>query len=309
MHVVTTKVWAQQIVFGRNVVRQLLVPSGTLDVVEAATGLEVASVQGRWPAIQAGGGEPVQLTAVIPTVRTGGRVGWIGDTVLRSPQTVLASFVDGIGFRDHAEPHALRRPQIGALHSVIGYWASGVTAPGIVVMPTGTGKTETMLALLVAARPERLLVLVPTAALRDQIAAKFESLGILHTHQIVTPSVMRPVVGKLQHGFHDASNAAAFASACNVVVATPHALQACEPGLATPCWPRSVTWWSMRPTTHRRPAGHALSTPSPIGVSCCSPPPRSERTGGPCPGGRSFGSRYGRPNGTGTSPPSTTGPC
>ncbi|WP_267882951.1 hypothetical protein [Streptomyces bicolor] len=33
-----------------------------------------------------------------------------------------------------------------------------------------------MLALLVAARPERLLVLVPTAALRDQIAAKFESL-------------------------------------------------------------------------------------------------------------------------------------
>ncbi|MEU6381496.1 DEAD/DEAH box helicase family protein [Streptomyces sp. NPDC046909] len=149
--------------------------------------------------------------------------------VLRSPQTVLASFVDGIGFRDHTEPHALRRPQIGALHSVIGYWASGVTTPGIVVMPTGTGKTETMLALLVAARPERLLVLVPTAALRDQIAAKFESLGILHAHQIVTPGVMRPVVGKLQHGFHDSADAAAFAAACNVVVTTPQALQACEP--------------------------------------------------------------------------------
>ncbi|PGH49708.1 DEAD/DEAH box helicase [Streptomyces sp. Ru87] len=229
MHVATSKVWAQQIVFGNNGVRQLLVPSGTLDVVEAATGLEVASIQGRWPAIRAGGSEPEQLTAVIPTVKTGGRVGWVGDTALRSPQTVLASFIDGIGFRDHAEPHALRRPQIGALHSVIGYWASGVTAPGIVVMPTGTGKTETMLALLVAARPERLLVLVPTAALRDQIAAKFESLGILHTHQIVTPGVMRPVVGKLQHGFHDAADAEAFASACNVVVATPHALQACEP--------------------------------------------------------------------------------
>ncbi|CAM5397192.1 hypothetical protein SALBM311S_10559 [Streptomyces alboniger] len=80
-------------------------------------------------------------------------MGWVGDTALRSPQTVLASFIDGIGFRDHAEPHALRRPQIGALHSVIGYWASGATAPATVVMPTGTGKTETMLALLVAARP------------------------------------------------------------------------------------------------------------------------------------------------------------
>ncbi|CAL9653316.1 hypothetical protein SUDANB176_06698 [Streptomyces sp. enrichment culture] len=189
MHVVTSNVWAEQIVFGRNTVRQLLVPSGTLDVLEAATGLQVTSEQGRWPAIRAGGGEPEQLTAVIPTVRTSGRVGWVGDTVLRPPQTVLASFVDGIGFRDHSEPHALRRPQIGALHSVIGYWASGVTAPGIVVMPTGTGKTETMLALLVAARPERLLVLVPTSALRDQIAAKFESLGILHTHQIVTPGM------------------------------------------------------------------------------------------------------------------------
>ncbi|MFI2507381.1 DEAD/DEAH box helicase [Streptomyces sp. NPDC018972] len=229
MHVATSKVWAQQVAFARNVVRQLLVPSGPLEVLETAASLEVASVQGRWPAIRAGGKEPEQLTAVIPTVRTGGRVGWIGDSALRSPQAVLDSFVDGIGFRDHAEPHALRRPQIGALHSVIGYWASGVTAPGIVVMPTGTGKTETMLALLVAARPERLLVLVPTAALRDQIAAKFESLGILHTHQIVTPSVMRPVVGKLLHGFRDAAEAAAFAAACNVVVATPHALQACEP--------------------------------------------------------------------------------
>ncbi|MFE9976863.1 DEAD/DEAH box helicase family protein [Streptomyces hirsutus] len=218
MHISTSKVWAQQIAFGRNAVRQLLVPSGTLDVVQAATELEVASVQGRWSAMRAGDGEPEQLTAVIPTVKAGGRVGWVGDTLLHSPQTVLTSFVDGIGFRDHAEPHALRRPQIGALHSVIGYWASGVTAPGIVMMPTGTGKTETMLALLVAARPERLLVLVPTAALRDQIAAKFESLGILHTHQIVTPSVMRPVVGKLQHGFHDTADAAAFVSASEVFV-------------------------------------------------------------------------------------------
>jgi superfamily II DNA or RNA helicase len=38
-------------------------------------------------------------------------------------------------------------------------------------MPTGTGKTETMLALLVAARPSRLLVLVPSDALREQVSS------------------------------------------------------------------------------------------------------------------------------------------
>jgi superfamily II DNA or RNA helicase len=227
MHVASSKVWARQQIVDRNRIRQLLVPAGSLEIVEDADTLEVVSVQGRWPAVRAAGAEPRELTAVIPTVRQGGRARWAGDMALRAPEAVLASFVDGIGFRAHAEPHALRRPQIGALHSVMGYWSSGLTAPGLVVMPTGTGKTETMLALLVAARPRRLLVLVPTSALRDQITGKFETLGILHQYQIVIPGVLRPVVGKLEHGFHDPASAGAFAAACNVVVTTPQALEAC----------------------------------------------------------------------------------
>jgi superfamily II DNA or RNA helicase len=38
------------------------------------------------------------------------------------------------------------------------------------VLPTGTGRTETMLSLLVSERVERLLVGVPTDQLRTQIA-------------------------------------------------------------------------------------------------------------------------------------------
>lgn len=106
----------------------------------------------------------------------------------------------------------------------MGHWASGLADPGIVVMPTGTGKTETMLALLVAARMERLLVLVPSAALRDQIAGKFETLGILQQEQIVTPTALRPRVGRLEHGFKDPEEAARFVAACNVVIATPQIL-------------------------------------------------------------------------------------
>jgi hypothetical protein len=42
----------------------------------------------------------------------------------------------------------LRRPQLGALHAIQAHWAIS-EAPATIVMPTGTGKTETMLAVLV----------------------------------------------------------------------------------------------------------------------------------------------------------------
>ena len=45
------------------------------------------------------------------------------------------------------------------------------------VLPTGPGKTETMLATQVYRRVDRSLVLVPSDALRRQIAKKPEKLG------------------------------------------------------------------------------------------------------------------------------------
>jgi superfamily II DNA or RNA helicase len=72
----------------------------------------------------------------------------------------------------------LRRPQIGALHAALAH-ATRSTDPATIVMPTGTGKTETMLALNANQRFERLLVVVPTDALREQIAGKFETFGVL----------------------------------------------------------------------------------------------------------------------------------
>jgi hypothetical protein len=45
----------------------------------------------------------------------------------------------------------LRSPQIGAVYAALAHWSTS-DKPATVVMPTGTGKTETMLALLVAAR-------------------------------------------------------------------------------------------------------------------------------------------------------------
>lgn len=141
---------------------------------------------------------------------------------------MVTSYRDAIGFRQYDEPRSLRRPQIGALHSIIGYWSSGIELPGIVVMPTGTGKTETMIAVLVARQLERVLVIVPTVTLRDQVAGRFETLGILQKEQIVTPAAGRPVVGRIAHRFNSPDTARQFAGLCNVLVATPAALNQCS---------------------------------------------------------------------------------
>ncbi|MBB1158133.1 DEAD/DEAH box helicase [Amycolatopsis dendrobii] len=229
MHVSTSRVWAAPLVVEGNTVRQLLVEAGELEVTDQ-DGPHVRSRFGVWPATRDGEG-PADgpLTAILPTVRgTGGRVSWTGTRELSDPSAVRSSHTGAIGFRAPDEPHSLRRPQIGALHSVIGHWSSGVTDPGIVVMPTGTGKTETMLALFVTVRPHRLLVVVPTSALRDQVAAKFETLGILQREQIVSADAVRPCVAKLEHGLTDPGNAAQLLNAINVVVATPQSVGACS---------------------------------------------------------------------------------
>ncbi|MEV7278641.1 DEAD/DEAH box helicase family protein [Streptomyces sp. NPDC093111] len=94
----------------------------------------------------------------------------VGSQPLSTPQEVLDSCTDAIQLHDLVREGGLRPPQAGALHSVLGSWYSQLPEPGLIVMPTGTGKTETMLTLVVACRPPRLLVLVPSVALRDQIA-------------------------------------------------------------------------------------------------------------------------------------------
>lgn len=87
----------------------------------------------------------------------------------------------------------LRPPQLGALFAVGMHW-SLFTQPATIVMPTGTGKTETMLAVLAAHQISRCVVAVPTKALRDQTADKFKTFGLLRRLGVLT-SATNPVVG------------------------------------------------------------------------------------------------------------------
>ena len=231
-------IWAHTDTFESNPIKQLLVPASVFHVVSGEVGaLEVHNNYGTWPATSTD--RPLDRNLLWVKLPLGAKP---GDTLARatwntpnallrlSPSEVLETYKAAITFNEGTdESPGLRSPQLGAMHAVLGYWTTKRTTPATVVMPTGTGKTETMLALLVAARPSRLLVLVPSDSLREQVATKFETLGVLQELGIVSNSALRPVVGHVQHGFTTVNTATTFAEACNVIVATPQSLSACQP--------------------------------------------------------------------------------
>jgi superfamily II DNA or RNA helicase len=131
-------------------------------------------------------------------------------------------------FAEASETSAgLRTPQLGALHAVLAYRSTEDTEPITIVMPTGTGKTETMLAVYCHS-PARTLVVVPSDALRTQIALKFVSLGILPEVGAVTGDFLCPAVLVLKSAPALADVDALLAQS-NVIVATAQALTACSP--------------------------------------------------------------------------------
>jgi superfamily II DNA or RNA helicase len=157
---------------------------------------------------------------------------WLCDRTPTDPTRVVDSLAGAFTFLEGdviGDQPGLRSPQIGAVHAVLGYWTTDPTQPATVVMPTGTGKTETMLALFAERRIERLLVIVPSDALRSQLAAKFESFGVLQEAGVVSRKALRPVVGQVRHNFSSTTVVEDFVSACNVVIATPQALSASSP--------------------------------------------------------------------------------
>jgi superfamily II DNA or RNA helicase len=68
-------------------------------------------------------------------------------------------------------------------------------------MPTGTGKTETMLSILISHQCRKVLVVVPTDALRTQLYLKFLTLGILKDVEadVVSERALHPIVCNLKH--------------------------------------------------------------------------------------------------------------
>lgn len=152
------------------------------------------------------------------------------ETYCSSPDEVLSSWTRQFRFREEdeqAEFKGLRIPQMGALHAIAAHFSVGKEFDAAtVVLPTGTGKTETMLATLVYRRLSRVLVLVPTTTLRKQISDKFKTLGVLPDAQVVPRETAMPRVAVIDHGIQSVEEARALLKESNVFVALPNALEA-----------------------------------------------------------------------------------
>jgi len=138
------------------------------------------------------------------------------------PEEVVSTWNDKFKFVKENEQESikgLRPPQIGALYSILSHFQNPEDK-AIIVMPTGTGKTETMLATLISNCCKKLLVSVPSDSLRTQISDKFITLGLLKEYGIVDSSCLNPIVGIINSGFDSIEELQTFVEKCNVVVST-----------------------------------------------------------------------------------------
>lgn len=220
-----------------NRARQILVPPQSVEITHGRGGHRARLLDGRYVKLVATrrglGKDEIALKAPAEKVRdpsaefATGEVSWITMPKQTDPATVVDSLEGKFAFVEASEDGnrpGLWMPQLGAIHAILGYWTTEGTDPATVVMPTGTGKTEAMVGLFAARRSERVLVVVPSDALRKQIAGKFELLGVLQGFGVIDAEAQRPVVGQLDHRFSSADSARRFCQACNVIVTTPPAL-------------------------------------------------------------------------------------
>lgn len=147
----------------------------------------------------------------------------------RRIEVIRKSWIDALTLReeryedDELVTTGFRPPQIGAFHAVKSHWVV-TDAPATLVMPTGTGKTETMLALLVSEPMERLLVVVPSDQLRTQIAGKFVTLGVLKSLDLLAAKADYPIVTTLKRAPTSLEEVDALFSRSQVIVGTMQAL-------------------------------------------------------------------------------------
>jgi len=78
----------------------------------------------------------------------------------------------------------LRKAQLGAIHSIAGHFTVS-KQPGIVIMPTGTGKTAVLMMCPFILKANRVLVITPSKLVRNQIAIRFAELQPLRSLGVI----------------------------------------------------------------------------------------------------------------------------
>ena len=154
-----------------------------------------------------------------------GKYKWIKHPDLanvKSCAEVIESYSGAFTFKKEnleLEIEGLRSPQIGGIYAVLAHWQIG-NEPATIVMPTGTGKTRQCFLLLITANCTKVLIVVPSDALRSQLATKFITLGLLKKLEIVNNAALYPKNAIMKHRPSTVEEVNTFFENCNVVVTT-----------------------------------------------------------------------------------------
>lgn len=140
------------------------------------------------------------------------------DNINMSWNNALKLIQEKIDSNGNPVEKGLRPAQIGALYSLAAHRITE-TNSAMVVMPTGTGKTEVMLSNIVMQRAKCVLILVPSDPLRDQIFNKLCTLGVLRELGVLSKEAKLPIVGIIKSTPKD-NKILQSLKLCNVVVST-----------------------------------------------------------------------------------------
>lgn len=136
-------------------------------------------------------------------------------------------FTKGYGrlqlFQQKNNKAGLFKNQIGAIGSVLSHFSTR-TAPALITMPTGTGKTAVMIVLSYALKGQKILVITPSQLVREQITKNFRSPKILLDNGIIPGGRSLPKVYELTSVIEDKKQWAKILKSNDVVVAIPGTL-------------------------------------------------------------------------------------
>ncbi|ALS28937.1 helicase [Paenibacillus sp. 32O-W] len=139
-----------------------------------------------------------------------------------SPDAILQTWNTPVKFTGEDTEKAIKgfRPaQLGAIFAIKSHWTVS-NDPATVVMPTGTGKTETMIATIISERCRKVLIIVPSKLLREQTVNKCVSLGVLREIGAIPSDILGPSVCLLKKTPSSVDELEAILVDSNILVAT-----------------------------------------------------------------------------------------
>ena len=113
----------------------------------------------------------------------------------------------------------LRAAQLGAVFAIKSHCTIS-EAPVTVIMPTGTGKTETMFATIVSECRKRTLIVVPSNLLRQQTVERCLTLQRLREFNAISDKCLNPIIACLNSSPSDEDELKSIIERSNVIIST-----------------------------------------------------------------------------------------